>query len=78
MSLPIEELSMDLFEQVLSRLGLSDRPAPTFDGLQRLYAAWCRKVPFDPEPNHHVSLGVHGRRPRLRRPAAPGLYPTPA
>ena len=25
----------------------SDRPAPTLDGLQTLYAAWCRKVPFD-------------------------------
>jgi N-hydroxyarylamine O-acetyltransferase len=26
---------------------LADRPAPTLDGLQTLYAAWCRKVPFD-------------------------------
>ena len=47
MSLQTEELSMDLLEQVLSRLGLADHPAPTLDGLQRLYAAWCRKVPFD-------------------------------
>jgi len=38
---------MDVLEQVLSRLGLAERPAPTLDGLQRLYAAWCRKVPFD-------------------------------
>jgi hypothetical protein len=40
---------MDLLEQVLSRLGLSERPEPTLDGLQTLYAAWCRKVPFDSE-----------------------------
>ena len=38
---------MDLLEQVLSKLGLAERPAPTLDGLQTLYAAWCRKVPFD-------------------------------
>jgi hypothetical protein len=37
---------MDLLEQVLSRFGLANRPAPTLDGLQTLYAAWCRKVPF--------------------------------
>ena len=47
MSLHTEELSMDLLEQVLSKLGLAERPAPTLEGLQRLYAAWCRKVPFD-------------------------------
>jgi N-hydroxyarylamine O-acetyltransferase len=47
MSLQTEGLSMDLLEQVLSRLGLSNRPAPTLDGLQTLYAMWCRKVPFD-------------------------------
>jgi N-hydroxyarylamine O-acetyltransferase len=47
MSLHTEELSMDLLEQVLSKLGLAERPAPTLEGLQTLYAAWCRKVPFD-------------------------------
>jgi N-hydroxyarylamine O-acetyltransferase len=47
MSLSTEALPMDVLEQVLSRLGLADRPATTLDGLQRLYAAWCRKVPFD-------------------------------
>jgi arylamine N-acetyltransferase len=47
MALPTEALSMELLERVLSRLRLSDRPAPTLDGLQTLYAAWCRKVPFD-------------------------------
>lgn len=47
MSLGTEDLSIDLLKRVLMRLGLSDRPAPTLDGLRALYAAWCRKVPFD-------------------------------
>jgi arylamine N-acetyltransferase len=47
MSLQTEGLSMGLLEQVLSKLGLADRPAPTLNGLQTLYAAWCQKVPFD-------------------------------
>src|ERR671930_2797359 len=47
MACKTEELSIDLLERVLMKLGLSNRPAPTLDGLQTLYAAWCRKVPFD-------------------------------
>ena len=47
MSLNAEELSLNLLERVLTRLGLSNRPAPTLDGLRTLYAAWCRNVPFD-------------------------------
>ena len=39
MSLPTEALSVDVLEQALSRLELADRPAPTLDGLQTLYAA---------------------------------------
>jgi N-hydroxyarylamine O-acetyltransferase len=38
---------MGLVEQVLSKLGLVEHPAPTLDGLHTLYAAWCRQVPFD-------------------------------
>jgi len=60
MSLQTEKLSMDLLEQVLSRLGLSDRPAPTLDGLQTLYAAWCRKVPFD---NVRKLIHLHSHTP---------------
>jgi N-hydroxyarylamine O-acetyltransferase len=55
-----EALSMDLLERVLMRLGLSDRPAPTLDGLQTLYAAWCRKVPFD---NVRKLIHVHHHDP---------------
>lgn len=47
MSFQTEALSVDLLERVLMKLGLSDRPAPTLDGLLALYTAWCRKVPFD-------------------------------
>lgn len=34
MSVHTEALSMGLLEQVLSRLGLADPPAPTLDGLR--------------------------------------------
>ena len=47
MACKTENLSIDLLERVLMKLGLSDRPAPTLNGLQTLYAAWCRSVPFD-------------------------------
>ena len=60
MSLSAEELSMDLLERVLSRLGLAERPVPTFDGLQTLYAAWCRKVPFD---NVRKLIHLHSHAP---------------
>jgi N-hydroxyarylamine O-acetyltransferase len=60
MSVQTEELSVDLLEQVLSQLGFADRPAPTLDGLQRLYAAWCRKVPFD---NVRKLMHLHSHNP---------------
>ena len=34
-------------EAVLEKLGLPDRPQPDRDGLDTLYLAWCRGVPFD-------------------------------
>jgi N-hydroxyarylamine O-acetyltransferase len=36
-----------LLERVLARLGLAQRPEPTPQALAVLYAAWCRRVPFD-------------------------------
>jgi N-hydroxyarylamine O-acetyltransferase len=60
MSLTIEGLSPDLLERVLMKLGLSCRPAPPLDGLQTLYAAWCRKVPFD---NVRKLIHVHNQDP---------------
>ena len=60
MSCKTEELSIDLLERVLAKLGLSSRPAPTLDGLQTLYAAWCRKVPFD---NVRKLIHIHNHDP---------------
>ena len=42
-----DELPPSLQERVLARLGFADSPAPTFENLRAIYAAWCRKVPFD-------------------------------
>jgi N-hydroxyarylamine O-acetyltransferase len=36
-----------LTEAVLQRLGLTERPAPDREGLETVYLAWCRAVPFD-------------------------------
>ena len=36
-----------LVDAVLARLGLGERPAPDRTGLDALYLAWCRAVPFD-------------------------------
>ena len=36
-----------LTERVLDGLGFSCRPEPTMESLRAIYAAWCRKVPFD-------------------------------
>ena len=60
MSCKTEELSIDLLERVLAKLGLSGRPAPALDGLQTLYAAWCRKVPFD---NVRKLIHIHNHEP---------------
>jgi N-hydroxyarylamine O-acetyltransferase len=40
-------IDRELAEAVYARLGLADRPPPTSDGLDALYLAWCRHVPFD-------------------------------
>ena len=40
-----EALAPALLERVLSKLGLSEPPSPTLEGLRTLYRAWCRKVP---------------------------------
>lgn len=46
-----------LVEQVLERLGLSDRPTVSLDGLAMLYAAWGQRVPFD-----NIRKLIHLRR----------------
>ena len=55
-----EMLSEDLRERVLLRLGLRDLPSPTYSGLQQLYDAWCRRVPFD---NVRKMIHLHEQLP---------------
>jgi N-hydroxyarylamine O-acetyltransferase len=43
----VERLAPGLLERVLEKLDFSDRPQPNSENLQRLYAMWCRRVPFD-------------------------------
>jgi N-hydroxyarylamine O-acetyltransferase len=40
-------LTPELTETVLERLGLAERPPPDLAGLDVVYGAWCRCVPFD-------------------------------
>ena len=52
-SIPTASSPMDrklppkLRERVLAKLGFAGTPAPTFENLGAIYAAWCRGVPFD-------------------------------
>jgi N-hydroxyarylamine O-acetyltransferase len=49
-----------LVEDVLQGLGLSGVPEPDHAGLARVYAAWCRRVPFD---NVRKLIHLHARDP---------------
>jgi arylamine N-acetyltransferase len=60
MACQADALSTDLLERVLAGLGLSNRPTPDLSGLQAVYAAWCRKVPFD---NVRKLIHVHNHDP---------------
>jgi len=40
-------LTADLADEVLTRLGFSQRPDLDRSGLDTIYGAWCRGVPFD-------------------------------
>ncbi len=41
------DLDAAITEAVLDKLGLVSRPQPDRAGLDELYLAWCRRVPFD-------------------------------
>lgn len=43
----MQTLSPHLVNQVLERLGLSGKPALNPSGLETVYSAWCKAVPFD-------------------------------
>ena len=42
-----DQLSQELVEHILAKLGFSEPPSVDFTGLSRLYKAWCHKIPFD-------------------------------
>lgn len=42
-----DRLHPELVERILARLGLTEVPEPTLDGLHTVYRAWGRTVPFD-------------------------------
>lgn len=42
-----DQLSPELVEQILRKLGFSESPPVDFAGLSCLYKAWCQKIPFD-------------------------------
>jgi arylamine N-acetyltransferase len=45
---PQPTLADSLLSEILLRLGLPDRPLPAdLAGLQKIYGAWCQRVPFD-------------------------------
>ena len=52
-----------LAERVLTRLGFAAAPEPDYQGLRRLYAAWCQRVPFD-----NVRKLIHLRGEQLTGP----------
>lgn len=43
----MSQISPDLQQRVLTKLGLASRPNVDLEGLSQLYAAWCHHVPFD-------------------------------
>lgn len=64
MALQTEVLAPSLLERVLEKLGLASYPEPTLDGLSEIYAAWCRRVPFDNvQKIIHLHVGAAGPLP---------------
>jgi len=57
-------LDRTLTEKILAGLGLGETPAPDLKGLERLYHAWCRRVPFDNILKRiHLAEGLAGPLP---------------
>ena len=55
-------MPVDLLDRVVTRLGLTERPAADLPGLRTLYRAWCDRVPFD-NVRKLISLGAGDARP---------------
>ena len=65
------ELSPELTERVLARLGLTGKPETTLEGLRTLYGAWCQRVPFD---NVRKLIHVRGNKPGPLPGSQPAEY----
>jgi len=55
-------VSRDLVERVLARMGFSEAPPTDLAGLEALYLAWCRSVPFD-NVRKRIALAGGGTEP---------------
>ncbi len=42
-----DSISNAMLNRILDAFGIGGAVAPTFEGLQAVYASWCRHVPFD-------------------------------
>src|SRR5262252_8685427 len=88
-----EALTPALLERVGMKLGVSEHPAPTLDGLQTFYAAWCRRCSpvstlkkkkgqtSDQFGSHHHAMGglAYAKTPGLGPTVPqPGLFPLSA
>jgi len=63
----IKPLSAHAVDEVIGRLGYSERPSVDLEGLRTLYSAWSRQVPFD---NLRKLVALHFAMPEL-----PGIHP---
>lgn len=60
----IRPIGPDLTERVVARLGLPRLPEPDLDGLDSVYGAYCRRVPFDSVlKRSHRAAGTPGPLP---------------
>lgn len=53
-----DKLDTSLQEKVLTKLGFSSSPSIDFSGLQSIYSAWCKSVPFD---NIRKVIHIHNK-----------------
>jgi N-hydroxyarylamine O-acetyltransferase len=60
MSSTSDGLEAGWLERVLVRLGFSGHPDPDLEGLRTVYAAWCRKIPFDDVRKRAARLAAAG------------------
>jgi N-hydroxyarylamine O-acetyltransferase len=65
--MPIKPLTSTAVDEIIERLGFSERPEPDLAGLGTVYSAWCRNVPFD---NLRKLVALHYELPEI-----PGIHP---